>query len=43
MITIRFGKWSHSAGRLFVMDRYYYKGKWTPFISVKFRYFKTVG
>lgn len=41
MVGINFKKWSHSANGVFVKDRFYYKGKWTPFIKLRFRYFKT--
>jgi hypothetical protein len=42
MILIRFGRWSHAAGRFFVWDRIYWKGwKWTPFCRVKRRHVKS--
>lgn len=38
MIFIAFGKWSASAGRFFTMQRFYYRGHWTPFVKVGIRY-----
>lgn len=39
IILIRFGRWSHLAGRWLVWDRIYRKGyKWTPFCRVRRRY-----
>lgn len=43
MIIPRFGKWSISAGSIFIWERLYLYGwKWTPFCKVKFRYLKTL-
>lgn len=39
MIAIRFGRWSHAAGRWFVWDRIYWHGwRWTPFCRLSWRY-----
>ena len=38
MIGIKFGKWCHKAGKLFVYDRVYlYNGKATPLVVMRFR------
>jgi len=39
MILIRFGRWSHLAGRWFIWRRIYHRGyEWTPFCRVQWRY-----
>ena len=38
MIWIRFGSWSHAAHRWFCYDRIYRRGRWTPFVSVRWRH-----
>ena len=36
---IAFDNWTHSAGSVFIRDRWWLHGyKWTPFVWVKFRY-----
>lgn len=39
MIVVAFGRWSGSAGRLFIRRRIYWKGyRWTPFVHIARRY-----
>lgn len=40
MIGVNLKKWDHSSGSVVTRTRYYYKGKWTPFVKIKLRYFK---
>jgi hypothetical protein len=40
MIWISCGRWSYAAGRLFVRQRLYRHGRWTPFVRVTWRYTK---
>lgn len=42
MIFLNFGKWSNAAGSFLILERYYYKGYWTPFCKIRLRYFKTM-
>lgn len=42
MLYIGFGKWDSSADRFFIRERYYFKGRWTPFCKLTLRYFRTV-
>ena len=39
MIWIAFGEWSSSSGSMFTRQRIYLHGyRWTPFVSVRWRY-----
>ena len=38
MLFINFGKWTGSYGTVFKQERFFYKGKWTPFVRLSFRY-----
>lgn len=42
MITLSLAKWSSASGSFFIRERYYYKGRWTPFCKIRLRYFKTI-
>lgn len=42
MLWFALGKWSSHSGRFFILERYYYRGKWTPIVRVSFRYLKTI-
>ena len=37
MVFISFGKWAYSSGSFLIRERYYYYGKWTPFVRVKIK------
>ncbi len=38
MLWLNFKKFDSSHKRVFTLERYYYKGKWTPLVKVTFRY-----
>lgn len=42
MILLNFGRWNNMANNFFILERYYYKGRWSPFCKVRLRYFKTL-
>lgn len=42
MIGFSMGQWSTAAGRFFVRERYYYRGRWTPLVRVRLRYLRTL-
>lgn len=38
MIVPALGRWSHRAGARFVLDRIYFRSRWTPFARIRRRY-----
>lgn len=40
MIWIALGKWSSASGRWFIRERIYHRGRWTPFVFVRWRYLR---
>ena len=38
MIWFASGIWSHAAGEFFVRTRIYRRGRWTPFVRVRWRH-----
>ena len=44
MILLRWGRWSHCAGRFLIWTRIFVKGyRWTPFCCVRKRYASWLG
>lgn len=43
MITLGFGKWHSASGIFFVRARIYWRGRWTPFCTIRKRYSSWLG
>jgi hypothetical protein len=42
MIVLSFGRWDSASGSIFIRERLYHNGKWTPLCRIRFRYLKTI-